>query len=65
VVVPGSCQNVIKHTPAPAGRERERGGGREAREGGDGGRRAPLPPKCYKTHTCNSGQRGREGEGGR
>jgi len=28
-----SRQNIIKRTPAPAGRERE-GGGREAREGG-------------------------------
>jgi len=35
-------------------------------EGGEGGRHAPLPPKCYETHTCTSGQRNREGrEGGR
>jgi len=33
-----SRQNVIKHIPAPAGRDREG-------EGSEGGRRAPLPPK--------------------
>jgi len=47
-----SGQNVIKLTPAPVGREGE--GGRRGREGG---RRAPLPPRCYKTYACTGWQR--------
>jgi len=61
----GQClacrQNVIKHTPATARSDREGEGERRGREGG---RRAPLPPKFYKTHACTGGQRER-GEGGR
>jgi len=54
-----SRQNVIKHTPAPAGRDIE-GEGWEVREGGRRGREAcTCPPKCYKMHTCTGQQRER------
>jgi len=31
-------------------------------ERGEGGRRAPLPPKCYKIDTFSGGQKERGGE---
>jgi len=60
VVVSGFLPNCYK-THTCTGEQRQRG----EREGGEGGRRVPLPPNCYKTHTFTGGHRERKKDRGR